>query len=356
MKQKIIKMLVLIMLLGVTGCGGNSNSKTGEKVLKAFEDNGYTVYFRDYENDLYYDKKENIYNVEFKDISIPGKKDNTMRYAFKPKELSMEIQKNDEEVFIIKNEAAKPESKDEAFKRIYYVNRMNETYIKRFGEEAEEKVEFDHNYSSKEPYIYFLEENKESRKYIKEEDICGEKSKDSALEVRDTYQKTLEKLDISEDELLVFAEWMNENAKADMLKSIENKFKKQKVLTTAEVAKRVEDAGYEIEELDSDSTYISFEYIGSDYVLIGGKEMIIFYDSKKDEEGNVSYVIEDGEDKLITEKRKEVYNMETEKSETTNKMSKENINSGGFLKYIFDYQILVKAGITKEELVSLFSE
>lgn len=358
MIKSIIRVLVFTMLLGLTGCG--SGRRDGRDVLKKFEDAGYTIYFRDYDNRCYYDNKGNIYPYEYDKTIFPGKKDNTLRLPFKPKEIGIEIRKNDTESFALSNISKEDSSLKKEENLISYTDGKSNKYVKDLGDLKEEKVIFDIKYYKTEPHIYFFEEHNKSKEGYDEEDICGEESKKDATKVKNRYEKELDALGISEEDLLTLSKWIDENTKKEILKTTIKTFNGQEKLTIDEIVDKFEDANFYLDTLDDGNRFVSFEdrILDKVYCLVGNKDNIITYEfiDGQDIKEGIYWVIETDREILTVYGRESIYDVEKEKHETTKKLTEDQISEGEYLRYMVYDDILKSLRITKDDLFTFFIE
>lgn len=351
MRSKLIKALILIMLLGSTGCSSGSSE---EKTLEKFEDNGYSLYFADYDNRFYYDMNGNLYPEEFDNRLQPGKKDNELHFSFNPEIRSVEIHGNNEAIVV----NPYPENSDKTgIRTITYYNKDSDNYRKGVGNVKEERVYFQQMSKSLLSYIYFFEEDEDSRENIQDFQVCGEEARSDAIAIRKQYQTTLENLDITEDELESLIEWALGEPQEEVTTKVRNMFTNQEQLTVDEVEQKIINADFKIDKLANNSTVIHFyNRIGQNYCVSADNNTILFFDIDDPLEYGVVYAIVNGDEKLMTQDMEQVYNFSTEKMESGKRLSEDAMESGEFMRYMFNDEVLQGIGITLEELQMFFDE
>lgn len=225
------------------------------------------------------------------------------------------------------------------------------------GQIKEEVVKFKEDFSKTEPYVYFFEEDKGSRERYSEEDICGEDAKQDALNVKERYQKELDKIGISEEDLLEFDKWINENTKRDVLKKAVKAFNEQEKLTIDEIVDVLKAEDFYMDKLDDESTVLSYtDAADVVYFLIGNKNRILAYEFKEDDTDEVFWLLEGDDDFLTQNGRERVYDLNKEEHVTTKKLTDSQITDGKYLKISMQLNVLNNPRLTREDLFTFFAE
>lgn len=204
----------MLLMFGMVGCGGQV-AKEPKEVLDILKKSEYTLYFKTTENGNYYDEKLKSYKPATSTeggLSYPDEVVNNYRLIEEPKEISMEIRKGIGIYFSIEGTS------------IHYTL-SGVTYTKDTK-------------TGKETYVYAKE---------------GESGKDK--EIKESYTKTLEALDIMEDELVSFGTWCEENIKKEVLEKLQDLYKNKQPLTNDQMKSFLNEQGIIVEKSE-DKIYV----------------------------------------------------------------------------------------------------
>lgn len=209
--KKIIKVVfVVVLMFGLVGCA-TKKAKEPKEIMDILKKEEYILYFKTSKDGNYYNEKLEAHKPAVSldsGVAYPGNVINVYRLKEEPKEISMEIRKGVGICFAMEEDT------------IHYTLN-NVTYTKNTKTDDET-----YNYA-----------------------IAGQSGKDK--EVKESYTKLLEGLDITEDELLSFYKWSEENIQKEVLGKLQESYKNKQPLTNDQMNSFLTEQGVLVEKTDS---------------------------------------------------------------------------------------------------------
>lgn len=347
MKKLITAALAAMMLFTITGC---SSKQDPQDTIKTIEENGFHVLFYLGTGD-YYDAQGNAYSEE-------GIQKDKSRLTGAPTDIiTYLIVKGDQTLT-----AYTSKDDDNKLYSLYYP--VDEgSYSVSLKEKK--RSAFISGVSSNTDSCYHYFEGKAEKDSAFE--TCSSNKLKEAEKIETQYNDFLEKLDVSEEELIAGLNWLTTTSVKDVKKDLTKEFKNQKPLTNDEIISAFKKQDYDIAKGDDGVILISnvntvsdfrIRYITSllndnhePYALLYVYNLYYKPSSSQDVGISYGYYFDNEREVTLSTDSKYMYDLTNEKSIGDLTCDADFVETSGTLQFTF-HDLLQTVGVTKDELVS----
>lgn len=346
MKKFITAALAAMMLFTITGCSSKPDPKD---TIKTIEENGFTVLFY-LGNGDFYDSEGNVYSDE-------GIKKDKSRLTGAPTDIITYRIINDEESL-----SAYVTKEDENVSSLYYST-----------EDGSYSIDLEKNRKS--AFISGVSSNTDSCTYYFEgeadEDAvfetCSSSKLKTAEKIQDKYNSFLEKVGVSEEELIAGLNWFSTEYVKDVKSDLTKEFKNQKPLTNDEIITAFKKQDYDVAKGEDGVILITNVNAESDFriryitsLLNDNQEPYallyvynLYYKPSSTQKVGMSYgyYFDNKREVTLSTDSKYMYDLTNEKSIGDLTCDSDFVDTSSTLQFTFN-DLLETVGITKDELVS----